>query len=127
MQCKAGSGMGDGLSPAAQKAYISSLSETLSQPNKSHRPVRIEDVIRRSEVNGVMLVARMLSEACRIHNATMVDLLCVVYVYMYYHICSNNSQYKKYIFSWYTVNYCVGENCIIANYSSCEIGGYVHL
>ena len=38
------------LTPAAQKAYISTLSETLAGPSKPHTPMRVEDVIRRSEV-----------------------------------------------------------------------------
>ena len=40
------------LTPAAQKAYINTLFEALSNPGKAHTPMRVEDVIRKSEVRG---------------------------------------------------------------------------
>ena len=46
------------LTPAAQKAYISTLSETLASPGKPHTPMRVEDVIRKSEVGMVRMRER---------------------------------------------------------------------
>lgn len=52
LQQKASSGDGEVLTAAAQKAYINTLSETLTGPGKPHTPMRVEDVIRKSEVRG---------------------------------------------------------------------------
>lgn len=43
-------GTGAGLSVAAQKAFVETLSETLSPHSKSHGPARVDDVIRKNEV-----------------------------------------------------------------------------
>ena len=45
-----GPSSGEVLSPAAQRAYIDTLSESLSPATKPHSPVRVDDVIRKSEV-----------------------------------------------------------------------------
>ena len=50
LQQKSGSKDSGVLTPAAQKTYINTLSETLASPGKSHAPMRVEDVIRKSEV-----------------------------------------------------------------------------
>lgn len=42
---------GDLLPAAAQRAYVETLSETLSAPNKPRSPMRLEDVVRKSEVS----------------------------------------------------------------------------
>ena len=43
-------GQGAGLSATAQRAYVETLSESLSPHTKSHGPVRVDDVIRKNEV-----------------------------------------------------------------------------
>ena len=44
-------GTGAGLSVAAQKAFVDTLSESLSPHSKSHGPARVDDVIRKNEVS----------------------------------------------------------------------------
>ena len=47
-----------GLSAAAQRAYMDSLTETLSPQSKTHSgPARLEDVIRKNEVRGPVMIA----------------------------------------------------------------------
>ena len=40
-----------GLSVVAQRAYVDTLTETLSPQSKNHGPTRLEDVIRKNEVS----------------------------------------------------------------------------
>ncbi|CAI8049949.1 hypothetical protein GBAR_LOCUS27483 [Geodia barretti] len=55
-----------GLSVAAQRAYVDTLTETLSPQSKNHGPTRLEDVIRKNEV--VMIENRGLrAEVRRLH------------------------------------------------------------
>ena len=49
MQQNVASG-GEVLAPAAQKAYIDALSETLGTTNKPKNLKRVEDVVRKNEV-----------------------------------------------------------------------------
>ena len=49
MQQKVAAG-GEMLAPAAQKAYIDALSETLVTTNKPKNLKRVEDVMRKNEV-----------------------------------------------------------------------------
>ena len=43
-------GQGAGLSAAAQRAYVETLSESLSPHSHTHGPTRVDDVIRKNEV-----------------------------------------------------------------------------
>lgn len=43
-------GQGAGLSGAAQRAYVDTLTESLSPHSKNHGPTRIDDVIKKNEV-----------------------------------------------------------------------------
>lgn len=47
---KSKAGQGAALSVAAQKAYVDTLSETLSPHGKTHGAARLDDVIRKNEV-----------------------------------------------------------------------------
>ena len=38
------------FSPQAQKAYLDTLAESLSVPNKPRNPLRVDDVVRKNEV-----------------------------------------------------------------------------
>jgi chromosome segregation ATPase len=59
-------GQGAGLSATAQRAYVETLSESLSPHTKSHGPVRVDDVIRKNEV--VLVENRGLrAEVRRLH------------------------------------------------------------
>ena len=42
--------VGGSLPPTAQKAFLDTLSETLGASSKPRSPVRVEDLVRRSEV-----------------------------------------------------------------------------
>ena len=42
-------GLGDHISPAAHKAYLDTLTESLTSTYKSHTPMRVDDVLRKNE------------------------------------------------------------------------------
>lgn len=43
-------GMNDHISPAAYKAYLDTLTESVTASYKSRTPMRVEDVLRKNEV-----------------------------------------------------------------------------
>ena len=47
---KSKGGQGAALSLAAQRAYVDSLTETLSPQSKSQGPARLDDIVRKNEV-----------------------------------------------------------------------------
>lgn len=40
------------ISPQGQKAYLDTLADSLSLPNKPRNPLRVDDVVRKNEVGG---------------------------------------------------------------------------
>ena len=44
----------DTISPQAQKAYLDTLADSLSLPNKPRNLVRVDDVVRKNEVGACM-------------------------------------------------------------------------
>ncbi len=47
---KAVSKGGDGMSAAAQRAYVDTLTETLVGTGKAQNPMRVDDMVRKNEV-----------------------------------------------------------------------------
>ena len=54
------------FSPQAQKAYLDTLAESLSVPNKPRNPLRVDDVVRKNEVreDGLCLGCLYTREQC---------------------------------------------------------------
>ena len=78
-------GQGAGLSVAAQRAYVDTLSESLSPHSKNHGPSRVDDVIRKNEVCHVLCIhARLYSVIHNLGNKGLSELsLFHMYVCMY--------------------------------------------
>ena len=49
-----------GLSGAAQRAYVDTLTETLSPHSRAHPPTKLEDVIGKSEVRAELVCHGLL-------------------------------------------------------------------